>query len=81
MELDTGASVTLMSEAECHQLFPRSVLRDSSVLLMIYSGERIHVVGEMDACMQYEHQVQDFILIVVAGDSLSLLGRNWLQKI
>ena len=25
MELDTGASVTLMTEAECHKLFPRSV--------------------------------------------------------
>ena len=81
MELDTGASITLMSEAECHQLYPRSVLRDSSVLLRTYSGKRIHMVEKMDVCVQYEHQVQYLVLTVVAGDGLSLLGRNWLQNI
>ena len=62
-------------------VFPKAVLRDSSVLLRTYCGERIHVVGEMDVCVQYEHQVQDLVLTIVAGDGPSLLGRNWLQKI
>ena len=35
----------------------------------------------MDVCVQYEHQVQDLALTVVAGDGPSLLGRKWLQKI
>ena len=81
MELDTGASITLLSGAECHQSFPRLVVRDSLVLSRTYSGKQIHVVGEMDVNVQYEHQVQDLVLTVVAGDGLSLLGENWLQKI
>ena len=81
MKLDTGASVTPLSEAKCHQLFSRSVLRNMSVLLTTYSEERIYVVGEMDVCVQYEHQAQDLVLTAVAGDGLSLLVKNWLQKI
>ena len=46
MELDTGASVTLMSETECRKLFPEATHRESSVLLRTYSGDCLPVVGE-----------------------------------
>ena len=58
MELDTGASVTLMSETECHKLFPEATLRESSVLLRTYSGDRLPVVGEMDVRVQYGQQIR-----------------------
>ena len=81
MELDTGASVTLMSETECHKLFPEATLRESSVLLRTYSGDRLPVVGEMDVRVQYGQQIQDLVLTVVTGNGPSLLGRNWLAHI
>ena len=74
MELDTGASVTLMSETECHKLFPEATLRESSVLLRTYSGDRLPVVGEMDVRVQYGQQIQDLVLTVVTGNGPSLLG-------
>ena len=63
--VDTGASVTLMSETECHKLFPEATLRESSVLLRTYSGDRLPVVGEVDVRVQYGQQIQDLVLTVV----------------
>ncbi len=79
MEVDTGASVTLMSKARCQELFPKASLRDSSVLLRTYLGERLPVVGEMDVQVQYGQQARDLVLTVVSGDDTSLLGENWLE--
>ena len=81
MKFNTLASVTIMSVAECHQLSPRSIVRDSPVLLRNYSEDQICLVGEMDVCVQYEHQVQNLVLILVTRYGLSLLGKNWLQKL
>jgi hypothetical protein len=52
LELDTGAAVTIMSEGKCKQLFPDMILRQSSILLRTYSGERIPVIGELDVDVQ-----------------------------
>ena len=38
------------------------------------------MIGEVDIRVQYE-QTQDLVLTIVAGDRLSLLGRNWLQHL
>ena len=58
MEFDTKASITLISEAECHQLFPKAVL------LRTYLGERIHVVEEIDICVQYKYKVLDSVQLL-----------------
>ena len=79
MELDTGAAVTIMSERQYKELFPGAPLQQSSVLLKTYSGERLPVLGDMKATVQYEQQQQDLVLTVVAGEGPCLLGRNWLQ--
>lgn len=79
MELDTGASVTLMSDTKRRELFPGTHLRESTVLLRTYSGEQLPVVGEMDVQVKYGEQQCDLVLTVVSGEGPSLLGRNWLQ--
>ena len=39
------------------------------------------VLGELQAKVQYGQQAKSLVLIVVAGDGPSLMGRNWLQHI
>ena len=39
------------------------------------------VVGQMPVAVQYGEQTADLVLIVVAGDGPSLLGRSWLKHL
>ncbi len=62
-------------------LFPKGQLKESSVLLKTYTGERLAVVGDVDVKVQYKNQTRDSVLTVVTGNGPSLLGRNWLQHL
>jgi len=81
MELDTGASVSLVSEATFRSLYKYRPIRQSGVRLRTYSGEMLKVVGEMEVLVSYGDQQAELLLVVVEGDGASLLGRNWLQHI
>ena len=52
MELDTGAAVTIISEKHYQEHFASTHLRKSELLLKTYSGERLSVIGTMDARVQ-----------------------------
>ena len=78
MELDTGAAITIISEAKYKEHFSATKLRESSTILKTYSGERLKVVGEIEVKVEYENQNAKS---VVVGDGPNLLGRNWLQLI
>ena len=41
MELDTGAAITVISEAKCQELFPGAMLRKSDLLLKTYTEPTI----------------------------------------
>ena len=45
MEVDTGASVSIMSETLYHKLWPRRGLKETTIRLQTYSKEPIPVVG------------------------------------
>ena len=81
MELDTGATVSLVSEKTFHQLFPSTTLQPSSTQLHSYSGESITVVGQVEVEVNYGTQTVKLPLIVVSGDGPSLFGRDWMTKI
>ena len=81
MELDTGAAITIISEAKYKEHFSETKLKESSTLLKTYSGERLKVIGEIEVNVEYENQNAKLILTVVAGEGPSLLGRNWLKLI
>jgi len=81
MELDTGTFVSLMSEKTWREFFPESELVGSDVLLKTYSGEKLHVLGQMQAQIEYNEQTACLPLLVVAGDGPTLWGRNCLTKI
>ena len=81
MELDTGASVSLMSEEVFQQIGGGVVLRESKAKLLTYTGEPIDVAGCADVQVEHNNQVADLPLIVTKGTGPSLLGRNWLAAL
>ena len=82
MELDTGASVSIVSQETVRKLLPHVKVNRSDVILKTYSGERLKVLGEISAVVEYDGQPkQQLPLIVVEGQGPTLFGRSWLAKI
>ena len=79
IQLDTGASLSLMSETTFRELWPQRKLTSSEVRLSSCSGESIPVVGSVQVKVRYKSQEFIVPLIIVKGSHLTLLGRNWLQ--
>ena len=79
MELDTGASLTIMSEKTLKQKLPHLELEPSAVILKTYSGEQLKVLGQAQVKVTYKTQEVEAPLIVVAGEGPTLFGRNWLH--
>ena len=80
MEIDTGASLSIMSEQEFLNLWPERSAVATDVTLHSYSGECIPVVGSVDVCVSYKGQKITLPIVIVRGVGPSLLGRNWLQN-
>ena len=84
MEVDTGASVSLVSEATVEKLWGKerlSQLQSSKVKLRTYTGQNISVIGSTMVKVQSGGQVEHLPLLVVGGKGPSLLGRDWLFKL
>ena len=84
MEIDTGASVSIISEETYNRLWsPEDAppLQESSVKLRTYSGEQIGVKGSTTVTVRYKNQTEQLPLVVANGSGPSLLGRDWLMKI
>ena len=84
MEVDTGASHTVMTEEMFKESFPAKSLTKTSLTLRTYSGEEVNVLGMFTTEAQTNQQTKSLPVIVVRGGTLPkhpLLGRNWLDKI
>ena len=80
-ELDTGASVSVISEKTWRDDLEGIRLKKSGISLKTYTGERLKVVGKVDVNVEYEKQTASLLLLVLEGNSPSLLGRSWLRSI
>ena len=78
MEVDTGAAVSIISEKTKKTLYPTVSLTAPSVVLRMYTGEAMSVLGEMKVKVEYQEQ-SHLTLMVVKGDGPNLFGRDWLQ--
>ena len=78
MEVDTGASMSIMSEATYYKLWPRRSQSTTHIRLLTYSNRCI--VGSTDVQVSYEDQTAQLPLVVVKGAGPALLGRNWISK-
>ena len=81
MEIDTGASLSLVSEVTYKKLWPGKHLLPTPVKLTTYSGEKLPVVSQMQAQVHHDNQSAQLSLVVVKGDGPSLLGRDWLSSL
>ena len=84
IEVDTGDSMSLISNVTFQKLWPANsspVLKETQTKLRTYTGEQISVLGTISASVQFKTQQETLSLLVVDGDSPSLLGRDWLHKI
>jgi len=82
MEIDTGASLSLINEDTWRRLGKdRSVLQESQVHLQTYTGEEIPILRSCSVTVQYKDQSQTLSVIVVPGRGPNLLGRDWLAQL
>ena len=82
MEVDTGASVSLMGEAHFKSLKEKgATLSPSKAKLSTYTGETIQVLGISDVKVEHKGQTAVLPLIVIPGSGPPLLGRDWLTTL
>ena len=81
MEIDTGASVSVISESAYKAMEKPPQLKKSNTQLYTYTGNQLEICGAMDVSVEYHGKINILPLVVVAGDGPNLLGRNWLSVI
>ena len=82
MELDTGASLSVISEQTFQSIAsPTDKLQPTDITLTTYTGQSLSILGTYDVQVCYQSQVHTLPLVVVQGQGPSLFGRNWLEKI
>ena len=81
MEIDTGASVSIISEQSQKHIFPQAEVGVSQLQLETYTGEKLTVKGQMQVVVGYRSQEKNLVLHVVAGEGPTLMGRDWLKHI
>ena len=81
MEIDTGASISIISQETYQKHFSNIPLVHSSATLHTYTGGTIPVCGQFSADVHYQTKQAILPLTVVSGCGPSLLGRDWLHKI
>ena len=83
MEVDTGASLSVISEATYQEVWGDSATRvkESKAKLKTYTGEEIPVKGILDAVVEHQGNHKKLPLIITKGRGPSLLGRNWLGEL
>ena len=79
--LDTGASVTVISEQSWKETLKSVPLQATNVVLKTYSGERLDVLGKASVTVEYKNQVAGLLVYVSKGEGPNLMGRNWLGHI
>ena len=80
-EVDTGESLSLISEVTYKEFWPNMPLQDTTVYLKTYTGTPLKVIGVMSASVSYCQQSVKLLLLVIEGTEATLMGRNWLEHI
>ena len=81
MELDTGAEVSIVSEQTWSDKLKSPHLQSCSLKLQSYPSKPLDVLGSCTVKVTVHGKTASLPLVVVKGDGISLLGRNWLEKI
>ena len=78
MEVDTGASITIISEEQWKGLHGKPRLETSKKQFLTYTGEKLRVRGVAEVEVRFKDQAKYLTITVVEGARPPFLGRNWL---
>ena len=83
MEVDTGASVSIISEYTYNKLRTHNMppLQETTLKLRTYTGETLQIHGAIKVDVIYNDQTDTLPLLVMEGTGPSLMERDWLTKI
>ena len=81
MELDTGASVSLVIEATWADKLNRPQLQPCTLSLQSYPSRSLKVLEQLQVEVSVHGKEANLPLIVVEGSGTPLFGRNWLEQI
>nr|XP_050043590.1 uncharacterized protein LOC126540793 [Dermacentor andersoni] len=81
MEVDTGASVSVMGKSPLLQLLPSVSVQPSQVFLRSYSGEPKKVEGKADILVKFHGKEADLPIFLTGDSSPTLLARNWMREL
>ena len=81
MEVDTGASCSLISKKTFKQHWVNHKLQETTLNLQTYSGEKLHVMGKLTVQVIYKTQEAELPLVIVKGAGPSLLSRDWMAHL
>ena len=82
MELDTGASLTVINKTTYNHILQQSALpqlQPSQQVLKSYSGHSIQLLGHLDVPVRYGNTQLTLPVHVVANGGPNLMGRDWLS--
>ena len=81
MEVDAGASRSIMSE-RTYRSFPHTPeLQLTKARLHTYTGEDLPVLGSISVSVCHNQQQKTLSLLVVRGEGPNLLVRDWLEQL
>ena len=81
MELDTGASVSVIGLHDYRKYFPRVPLRSTKLKLQMYNQSVSHPEGMILVNVNHKGETHELPLYVIKHGDHPLLGRNWLKSI
>ena len=84
MEVDTGATLSIMSHATYLSTWSSDTapaLTSTQAKLRTYTGEQITVMGAIEVPVKYGDQAADLQLVIVEGEGPTLTGRDWLRHL
>ena len=81
MEVDTGASLSIISEKTYSSLHNAPQLQSTEARLRTHTGESLPVLGSITVTVHHNNQQKTLPLLIVQGEGPSLLGRDWLEHL
>ena len=84
MEVDTGASLSLINKATYDLISRQShtqALQKTDVQLKTYTGEAVCILGTAKVQVNYGEQNYQLLVYVVDGKGPNLMGRDWLGSL
>ena len=81
LEVDTGASCTVMGLNKFKELGKLQDLKENELKLTTYTGEVVRPKGMTEVEVIHKGKLWHLPLLVVNGEVPTLLGRNWMKQL